>query len=492
MQGALTKSLIAIALVIGLAGESYGQLVVRPSNTLFFRPSAGYANYIGDNNASVTTGGWNVLGELGYQFSPKFSLSGLYEYADYGDVIRPVLTTNFPRVGANTTRSSIQAILRYKFGGETAKFTPYIQAGGSVAIGGDHPLDEPGWGPLFGLGVDYALSPRASLFLELNASGSTPDEATDDIDRDRIGAMDFLNRANFGVQFNLKRRFTPVEIDMINGPTQLQVGEAGMFTATSNVDTATPPVAYTWDFGDGTESPMLDGTHTYAQPGTYTVRFSAENKGSSDTGVHTVVVVPRPNPPEIVTITANPPDPNTQTEVAFTSNVVGDTPLTYAWTFGDGGTATEPNPTHTFTTPGRYTVTLNITNANGTDQQTTQVVVVPTEAAYCSEILELNAAYFPANSSVLSAQARANLQENVNILQDCPNLNVRIAGYAAQGERNPTALSTDRARAVEEFYMQNGILPSRVLSEGLGLVPGQTSAKEGRELYRRADTLPMR
>lgn len=237
---------------------------------------------------------------------------------------------------------------------------------------------------------------------------------------------------------------------------------------------------------------MIDGTHSFSQPGTYTVRFSAENKGSSDSGVHTVVVVPRPNPPEIVTITANPPDPNTQTPVNFTSNVVGETPITYAWAFGDGGTANTANPTHTFATPGRYTVSLNITNRNGTDQQTMQVVVSPTEAAYCAEIVELNAAYFPANSSVLSAQARANLQENVNILQDCPNLNVSVTGYAAQGERNPSALSSDRARAVEEFYLQNGILPSRVLSQGAGLVPGQTSAKEGRELYRRADTAPMR
>ncbi len=491
MQGVTTKPLIAIGLLLCLAGDVQAQMV-RPSQTLFFRPSAGYANYLGDNNASITSGGWNVLGELGYQFSHRFSLSGLYEYADYSDVIRPVPSTNFPRVGANTTRSSIQALLRYTFGSEMAKVSPYLQVGGSVTIGGDHPLDEPGWGPLAGLGLDFALSPRTSLFLEANAAGSTPDEATDDIDRGRFGSMDFVNRLNFGVKFNLKRRFTPVEIYSVTGPTQLEVGQMGNFVADANVDDATPPVSYEWDFGDGATSPVRDGSHSFAQPGTYTVRFSARNRGSEDAGVHTVVVVPRPNPPEIVTITASPQNPDTQTEVAFTSNVVGDTPLTYSWTFGDGTTSSAANPTHTFTMPGRYTVALNVTNRAGSDQQTLEVVVNPTEAAYCSEILELNAAYFPANSSVLSAQARANLQENVNILQDCPNLNVSIMGYAAQGERNPDALSNDRARAVEEFYSQNGILPSRVLSQGQGLVPGQTSAKEGRELYRRADTMPIR
>jgi PKD repeat protein len=491
MHGATKITLVVLGLFIGLAGPVQAQLV-RPSKTLYFRAGGGYANYIGDNNETLTSGGWNVLGELGYQFSHAFGLGGVYSFADYSDVIRPEAGSGLQRIGSNSTRSSIQALLRYTFGNEGARLAPYLQAGGSVTIGGDHPLDEPGWGPLFGLGLDYALSPNVSLFLELSSAGSTPDEATDTIDRGRVGSIDFLNRLNLGFQFNLKRRFKPVDVALVSGPTQLLVGEVGQFTADANIDSATPPVTYEWDFGDGSNSPLRDGAHAFAQPGTYTVRFSAENKGSADTGVHTVMVIPRPNPPEIVTITASPQTPNTQTEVAFTSNVVGDTPIAYSWTFGDGATSTAANPTHTFTTPGRYTVTLNISNANGSDQETTSLTVEQTEAAYCAEILELNTAYFSANSSVLSAQARANLQENVNILQDCPNLNVRIQGYAAQGERNPEALSGDRARAVEEFYQQNGILPSRVLSEGLGLVSGQTSAKEGRDLYRRADTLPIR
>jgi hypothetical protein len=33
----------------------------------------------------------------------------------------------------------------------------------------------------------------------------------------------------------------------------------------------------------------------------------------------------------------------------------GTTPYTWAWTFGDGGTAVVQNPTHTYTTAGNYT-----------------------------------------------------------------------------------------------------------------------------------------
>jgi hypothetical protein len=39
------------------------------------------------------------------------------------------------------------------------------------------------------------------------------------------------------------------------------------------------------------------------------------------------------------------------------------------WDFGDGGTSTERNPTHTFEKPGLYTVTLTVTDAGGASAQ---------------------------------------------------------------------------------------------------------------------------
>src|SRR5437899_303086 len=45
--------------------------------------------------------------------------------------------------------------------------------------------------------------------------------------------------------------------------------------------------------------------------------------------------------------------------VAFTDLSTGD-PTTWAWDFGDGGTSTLQNPTHIYSTPGDYTVTLEV------------------------------------------------------------------------------------------------------------------------------------
>ncbi|MFA5212285.1 MAG: PKD domain-containing protein, partial [Methanoregula sp.] len=45
-------------------------------------------------------------------------------------------------------------------------------------------------------------------------------------------------------------------------------------------------------------------------------------------------------------------------------------PQAWYWDFGDGNTSTEQNPTHTYSTPGTYTVNLTVTNYRGTDTVT--------------------------------------------------------------------------------------------------------------------------
>ncbi len=284
---------------------------------------------------------------------------------------------------------------------------------------------------------------------------------------------------------------TAVEVLSVTGPDSLRTNESGTFIANTNED-ASEPVEYNWNFGDSRTGIGKSTTHSFSQPGTYTVTVTATNKKGPDSGETMVTVYRPPVPAEIITISASPQNPNTRTAVNFTSNVRGDVPLTYRWSFGNMGSSTTANPSYTFDTPGTYTVTLAATNDAGTDSRSMTITVDVYEAEYCSEVIEMNPAYFARNSSVLTPEARAALQENLQILNDCPNTSVRVEGYAAPGERNVQSLSEDRARAVEQFYVDNGVAISRSMAVGQGRVSGTTSKKEGIEQYRRVDTIPVR
>jgi glucose/arabinose dehydrogenase/chitodextrinase len=71
------------------------------------------------------------------------------------------------------------------------------------------------------------------------------------------------------------------------------------------------------------------------------------------------------NQAPVATAAANPTSGPTPLPVSFSSAGSSDPegqPLTYSWTFGDGGSSTQANPSHTYTQPGQYTVHLTVSD----------------------------------------------------------------------------------------------------------------------------------
>ena len=282
-------------------------------------------------------------------------------------------------------------------------------------------------------------------------------------------------------------------VNSINTPDTLETGESGTFEATiENQEEAGTPLTYTWEYGDGSTGSGLLTNHSYGSTGQYTVLFRASNEGGADSARAQVTVVTPPQPAQITSINANPNPVDAGEQVRFSSNVQGDSPLSYDWSFGDGNSASGESATHTFEEAGQYTVRFEASNNVGQDSRTLTMRVNRALPEICMSIGEMNSAFFGRNSSTLTDEAQKSLQENADILSQCPNLSVKVEGFAAPGERNAQSLSEDRAQAVADFYSNNGVESGRISMSGEGRVEGVTTKKGGTREYRRADSIPQR
>ncbi|HWK05540.1 MAG TPA: PKD domain-containing protein [Puia sp.] len=120
------------------------------------------------------------------------------------------------------------------------------------------------------------------------------------------------------------------------------------------------PSSVRWDFGDGTLSTAAAPSKTYSSPGIYTIRLVDSFPNCIDSARRPIRVMPRLS----ASFTARDLYSCHVPFVAhFTSNAALGTVC--LWDFGDGGTGTGPNPAHTYTSSGLFTVRLAISGPNG-------------------------------------------------------------------------------------------------------------------------------
>lgn len=147
--------------------------------------------------------------------------------------------------------------------------------------------------------------------------------------------------------------------------------ESGMqpFTVQFNDSSTGGPTAWYWAFGDGSNSTEQNPIHTYNDSGIFNVSLRVTNQYGENTTTKTnfITVVPHPGP--VANFSAYPESGMQPLTVQFNDNSTGD-PADWYWTFGDGGTSTEQNPTHIYVNSGIYNVSLRVSNKYGENTST--------------------------------------------------------------------------------------------------------------------------
>ena len=143
------------------------------------------------------------------------------------------------------------------------------------------------------------------------------------------------------------------------------------------------PVAFHWDFGDGTRvntGERATASHSYEDDGEFTITVHAvEAEGREVVGKKAVTVKNRqPRRVELFAVEVEPAESLFELS-AETSDVTGD-PLTIEWDFGDGERTRGPlsdhwRVRHAFPLPGRYPVTVSISDGDGATREATRHVV---------------------------------------------------------------------------------------------------------------------
>ncbi|WP_345481944.1 PKD domain-containing protein [Amnibacterium soli] len=137
--------------------------------------------------------------------------------------------------------------------------------------------------------------------------------------------------------------------------------------------------AYRWDFGDGTSAATATATHTYDAAGTYAVKLTVTDDGGLTDSVIRSTTVKAPNAAPSASFTAAA-DAATVSVDASGSKDPDGTIASYAWDFGDGGTATGASTKHTYAKSGSYDVALVVTDDAGASDRSTKTVQVTVPA----------------------------------------------------------------------------------------------------------------
>ncbi len=163
-----------------------------------------------------------------------------------------------------------------------------------------------------------------------------------------------------------------------SGDAPLQVS----FSSSGSNDPDGSIASYSWNFGDGNTSTSANPTHTYNAAGNYNAVLTVtDNQGATGTNNVSITVSAPSNQSPVAMVSANPQSGEAPLLVSFSSAGSNDPDgsiASYSWSFGDGNSATDANPSHTYNAAGNYDAVLTVTdNLGATANASVNISVSP-------------------------------------------------------------------------------------------------------------------
>ncbi len=187
-----------------------------------------------------------------------------------------------------------------------------------------------------------------------------------------------------GINYYTNKTVNVNAVPQCNFYSTVATGTGNSYTFVSSTTIASGSMSYSWNFGDGGTSTLVNPQHTFANNGNYNVTLTVTSDNGCVCSTSTLVTATVstsggsgiPSSSSLYSFCVNKSQQClTGNSFIFTNSSIGTVSTTYSWNFGDGTTSIASNPTKSYSNAGTYNVKLIATDS-GVNYYTTKTIVV--------------------------------------------------------------------------------------------------------------------